>query len=141
MRYLNDINNAYETIKIPFKIVDMSYDVVVGRPTIIQYNLLHKMYKHLSTTTACDNALTSATTASSNSPVHSGPAAPDQTAAPSKESRVQQLAQLWQVDHMSKFIDQVEDSDGIPLINDDDESPINYLQNQAFPKAFIGALN
>ena len=69
--------------------------------------------------------------------MHEGPAAPDQTAALSKESRVRQLAQSWQVDHMSKFINQVEDSDGIPLINDDDESPWQRAANQLPPESGI----
>jgi len=135
VEFLNDITNLKEKIKIPFKIVDISYDVIIGRPSIMQFNLLHKLYKHLTITsttseTTCDSAHTNATTVSTTTPVHSGPAVPDQTADPSTVSRIQQLAQLWQIDHMSKFIDQVEDSDGIPLIDDDDESPWQRAADQ-----------
>ena len=38
---------------------------------------------------------------------------------------------------MSKFIDQVEDSDGIPLINDDDESPWQRAADQLPPESGI----
>jgi hypothetical protein len=71
-----------------------------------------------------NSAQTCATKVSSTDPVHSGTVVPDQSTAPSTVSRVQQLAQLWQIDHVSKFIDQVEDTDGIPLVDDDDESPL-----------------
>ena len=70
-------------------------------------------------------------------PVHSGPVVPDQSTEPSPVSRIQQLAQLWQIDHMSKFIDQVEDLDGIPLIDGDDESPWQRVTDQLFPDTGI----
>ena len=79
----------------------------------------------------------------STDPVHSGAVVPDQSTEPSTVSRVQQLTQLWQIDHMSKFIDQVEDSDGIPLIDDDDESPWQraadqFPTNTGIPEALHG---
>ena len=43
VEFLNDITNLKEKIKIPFKIVDISYDVIIGRPSIMQFNLLHKL--------------------------------------------------------------------------------------------------
>ena len=76
-------------------------------------------------------------------PVHSGAVVPDQSTAPFPVSRVQQLAQLWQIDHVSKFIDQIEDTDGIPLVDDDDESPWQraadqFPPNTGIPEAFHG---
>ena len=119
MSFLNDNTNSLETIELQFKIIDMNYDVIVGRPAIKQFNLLQKLYKHLSSETiSCDSAQTCATKVSPTDPVHSGTVVPDQSTAPSTVSRVQQLAQLWQIDHVSKFIDQVEDTDGIPLVDD-----------------------
>ena len=70
-------------------------------------------------------------------PVHSGAVVPDQSTAPFPVSRVQQLAQLWQIDHMIKFIDQDEDTDGIPLVDDDDESPWQRAADQLPPNTGI----
>ena len=53
--------------------------------------------------------------------VHSVSEGPDQPLETSPVSRIQSLAQVWQVEHMSRFIEKVDDTDGIPFV--DEETP------------------
>ena len=121
MQFCNDITNELEIIPIVFLIVDMQrkFDVIVGRPTLIEYNLLHKMHKHF--TTHQTGSLTGGSQMPNLHQVHSVSEGPDQPLETSPVSRIQSLAQVWQVEHMSRFIEKVDDTDGIPFV--DEETP------------------
>ena len=179
--FYNEVINQCESKETCFSVIDMKYDIIIGRPDIIKYNLLNKMKSHFASN-ACNKeddikkkmpgfplheqqsqlyyndindekqATTHAEMQSINvsrkrknkkakkqiksSALHcllDSPngcngassvgldADPVNPALPALCHPI--LANLWEVRHKDEFVDKIIDTDGIPFIDDDMESP------------------
>ena len=98
---VNELANKSEKLLLEATEIDIDYEIVIGRPTIKQYNLVDKVRSHL----VCD-------------PQHTIVA---------ELSGAQRLANLMVVEPASKYLDPLETSDGIPIR--DDEPPWQRVVN------------
>ena len=91
----NEQTNENEDLLLEATEIDIDYELVIGRPTIKQFNLIDKVRSHL----VCDA----------------------QHTIVAELSGAQRLANLTVVEPASKYLDPLETSDGIPIR--DDEPP------------------
>jgi hypothetical protein len=91
----NEVSNHDENLLLEATVIDIDYEIVIGRPTIKINNLIDKVRKHL----VCNT----------------------QHTIVAKLSATQRLANLLIVEPASKFLDPLETSDGLPIR--DDEPP------------------
>jgi hypothetical protein len=91
----NEQNNKKENLLLEASEIDIDYELVIGRPTIKQFNLIDKVRSHL----VCGA----------------------QHTIVAELSGAQRLANLTVVEPASKYLDPLETSDGIPIR--DDEPP------------------
>ena len=134
MQFCNDITNEIDIIQTDFTIVDMRkrFDVIIGRPSIIEHGLLQKFYKHF---TSNHGSPTGGSQMPSLQQGRSVFCEPDHLQETSPVSRIQTLSQVWQVEHMSRFIDKVDDTDGIPFV--DEETPWQRVSDGEEPTSGI----
>ena len=99
----NEVTNELETDVLEFTVIETDYDMIIGRPSILAQNLVYKLllqftYAPMSLPSnvlvppACDQSCLG----------------PDKACNP--RERIQKLATIRRKEHMSAFIDRVEDA-------------------------------
>ena len=119
----NEVEEKFETIPLEFTVINTTYDVIIGRPTIVAHDLVNKLQsqfkiapKHLPTHMLVPPATTRL----------------DQPQPRSTRDRLQTLATMRKVENMSVYIDRVEDADGIPF--KDEETPWQRVADDTEPE-------
>jgi len=130
-KYRNEANNTLEILEhLQAKILDIPYDIIIGRPTIVEHQLLHKLSTHFSEENVASGG---APTRSSNHSAHDVTAAFGQPTVPEDHPA---LNVLYKKDEL---LTPEYDDDGIELKVKDfpwekEDTPITQNGNENAPK-------
>jgi hypothetical protein len=121
----NENTKEMETMFLDFTVIETEYDMIIGRPTIMAHNLVYKLPSQF---TLAPMSLPS---------IRLVPPACKPSLGPRKagnhRERIQTLASIRRREHMSQFIDKIEDAAGIPF--KDEESPWQRAADDTEPES------